>query len=351
MNLSCVLIFALSDPISCTTCLMNHSRPLGTLGFKHRMSSSDSEEETRLPPRPAEDSDDDSGDEKPKVLTRAAAGAGPAKAAAGSDDDDDSSDDDVAAVPVRRPGAQGDSGSDSDGDSDTEAKVPQRRQVALWVPIDYDAMTEEEFYELLKEKTREQRLEEKRMADENARQQQERAKALEPFIDDQTTGYSYQTMLQRIFQELRANNPELGDGTNKKVKLPVPKIEKSGSKKTALTNFRVMCQAMNRPMELVKDFIEKHLTTTSSVDANDCLIVKIQNVKQLQIEAVFQKYVEEFCQCGNCGGIETDLTRDPSSRLWIMKCKTCQAGRTVQAASGATYQATTTKRSRLRNKI
>lgn len=295
----------------------------------------------------AEDDDDD--EASPAPIGRRGA---PHRQESGNSDESDGDDDKPA---VRHPKAHNDdsdeSGSDDDAGAPTDGAV---RQVALWVPINYDDMTDEDFEKLLKSKTRAERTLEKKdfeerraMGDDVGGGEEE---PLEQFTDH-SGGYTYSELLTRVLAQLRQNNPELGEGASQRIKLPVPKIEKNGKKKTALTNFRDMAKAMGRPMEDVKDFIEKHLTTQGSLDANDCLILKYQNMRQPQVEAMFNKYIEQFVRCNMCGKIETDLTKDASSRLWVLKCRRCKASRTVQAPTNATYQAQTTKRAAIRRRL
>lgn len=297
----------------------------------------------------------DSDDDKP-TQQRAVRGGRRAQAKDESESDSDS-DDDAAPAPRRGGGRAAKSDTDdtdTDEDAGDSAPVERKRQVQLWLPINYDDMSQDTFYDLLKEKSRQNRQEEKRMAEQQAENNKgEAEEPIESFIDesnidvDDCKGYKYSEMLQRIYTELRAKNPELGDGSHKRVKLPVPKTEKASTKTTALSNFKEMCKAMNRDMDHVKDFIEKELTTSTSVDGNFCLIMKVRNVKAMQIEHVFQKYVEEYCQCGNCGGIDTLLEKNPVNRLWVLKCKSCKASRTVQAAANATYKAQIGRRKHL----
>eukprot|EP01084_Bolivina_argentea_P089026 160725_1 len=243
------------------------------------MSSSDSDSDSRRKPartRPVKAADSDSSDSEDDTRKRAVVrgGRGAGRVQAKDDSDDSDSDEDTPNVPAQRRQAQRKANSDSDTDSDSDDEAgaaaggSQRRQVQLWLPINYDDMTQDSFYELLKEKSRQSRQEEKGAAEQQAENNKGEAEEPVEFFIDETNiaadgcrGYKYSEMLQRIYTELRLKNPELGDG-HKRVKLPVPKTEKASTKTTALSNFKEMCKAMGRDMDHVKDFIEKELTTS-----------------------------------------------------------------------------------------
>merc|ERR1711991_653881 len=212
--------------------------------------------------------------------------------------------------------------------------------------IDYDNMSEDQFVAHLKAQTKAQRLEEKRRVAER-KELQEDDDADEDKHFDGTPAYSYQFMLDRVLDICHRNNPELAK--TERIRLPLPKIERVGSKRTAYINFNDTCLALNRTQKELKDYIEKTLTVQSSIDVNNCLILKYQGAKVSQFEKLIGKYVEEYVKCRACGRINTRLNRDSSSRLLLMNCKDCGANRYIQVAGGATFKAQTTKRSRQRN--
>jgi translation initiation factor 2 subunit 2 len=140
----------------------------------------------------------------------------------------------------------------------------------------------------------------------------------------------------------KRNNPELSQSD--RIKLPMPKIDRLGSKRTVLLNFKDICSALNRSIDDVKDYIEKTLTTQGSLNEDGCLILRYQNAKVTTFEKLMVKYVDEFVKCSACGRIHTELEKESSSRLLVMKCKDCKASRYIQVAGSATYKAQTGKR-------
>ena len=301
-------------------------------------------------PAKAADSDDD------EVTVRrpgaaAAGGARPKPAKPASDSD---SDHDAAAprlVRVAGGAAYADPAA-AGGSADDAAEEEEHKGVVHCPEYDYDTMTEEAFSALLKQFSRPQRakqIADRNAADKAAEEVAERgAGAAEERQLDRTPGYKYDWMLGRVLDICRASNPDAGNAD--RIKLPMPKIERGGAKKTAFTNFAEVCKALGRSMEEVKDFVEKHLTTQSSIDSNNVLMIRIVNAKTSAFERLLHNYVEQFCRCNACGKINTELTRDPSSRLQLLICRNCQATRYIHAAGAATYQAQTTRRARIRAK-
>lgn len=298
--------------------------------------SDDDEPVVRRPAKPAaadSDSDDDAVVRKP-----------PAKAARKPAADDDSDDEPVVAKPARHvdPGSID---TDSDEDDAVTTAKPGRSSGPLVDLIDYDAMNTAAFLEHLKKQTKRQRMAEKKeVADRKAEAAADQDEHDCHF--DGKSAYTYRAMLDRIMDICRDKNPD--SSTAERIRLPMPRIERSGSKKTALTNFKELCHALGRTQDEVKDFIEKTLTVQSSVDGNNCLIMKYQNAKIHTFEKLLDKYVEEYVKCRACGKIQTDLEKEPQTRLLKIVCRNCKAHRYVQAANNATFKATTTKRSRLR---
>jgi translation initiation factor 2 subunit 2 len=221
--------------------------------------------------------------------------------------------------------------------------------------IEYDDMTTELFLAHLSSQTKRQRMAEKAAVADRKKAAAADAAGSSTAGDeaerkfDGSQGMSYNYMLERIMATCRQNNPTLA--RSERVQLMMPRVERSGAKKTALTNFKQLCHALNRTQEEVKDFIDKYLTSTSSVDSNTCLIIKIVNGKTSQFERMLEKYVEQYVKCNSCGQINTELHREASTRLQLLTCNGCKASRYTQAVGGATYQAQTTKRARMRAKV
>jgi translation initiation factor 2 subunit 2 len=162
--------------------------------------------------------------------------------------------------------------------------------------------------------------------------------------DDTAEGYRYNAMLTRLFEALNRNNE--GSAMTERNQLPVPILERMGKKKTVIANFGRICEAFHRPMEDVKDFIEKELSIRGNLDSNNALILKFEIRKQTDFDRVLIKYLDEYVKCNSCHRIDTTLTKD--GRRLELRCNVCTATRTVTAAGSATFSAQIEKRSRQR---
>ncbi|EKF27327.1 translation initiation factor, putative [Trypanosoma cruzi marinkellei] len=252
--------------------------------------------------------------------------------------------------------------------------------------ITYDNYTANDLYILLKRITR-QEVERRMIEHEQLRQKQQRVPQVERFLDatfktginsnsnsnsntnntnnnanssgigiggnnnnnnNKTTeegcGYNYSVMLRRLFFALNRNKES--SAMTERNRLPEPKLEKIGKKKVIITNFGRICQAFNRPIQDVKDYIEKELSVGGNLDSNDALILKYEIQKSTAFDNILYKYLDEFVKCNSCHKIDTTLTKE--GRRMELRCNWCTATRTVQAVGSATYSAQVGKRSKAR---
>jgi translation initiation factor 2 subunit 2 len=221
--------------------------------------------------------------------------------------------------------------------------LPQNTSV-----VDYDQLTYDQFLAQLRRSTKDECLAQAaaRVKSSTETATADATRALESF-PDLSGGYSYSMLLDRVYEELHLKNPHLSGGEAARAQLPQPSIEKHGAKKTAVANFQAICDAMHRTLEEVKDYIDKELSTQSALDANNCLLLKLQNVKGQQFENVVLKYVGEFVKCNSCRSIDTVLVKDADRRMLLLRCNNCKAERNVKSSSQG-YKAETGKRSKAR---
>merc|ERR1711906_63503 len=95
---------------------------------------------------------------------------------------------------------------------------------------------------------------------------------------------------------------------------------------------------MERSPEHVMAFFFAELGTDGNMDGNQRLIIRGKYVPKY-IESLLRKYVVEYVTCEMCRSPDTELTRDPATRLNFCKCLDCGSSRSVaQISSG--YHAT-----------
>ncbi|KAL9651683.1 hypothetical protein ABK040_009298 [Willaertia magna] len=142
--------------------------------------------------------------------------------------------------------------------------------------------------------------------------------------------YKYTELLERMYQTLKKNNPELGGGKKKAIKVKTPQVARDGPKKTVLINFTEICANLHRAEQHVLDYIFVELGTTGNLDGSNRLVIK-GVFKDKDVENLLRKYINEYVVCRICGSLDTRLNRDPNTRLSSIVCTNCQASRTVQA--------------------
>eukprot|EP01061_Rhynchopus_euleeides_P012685 TRINITY_DN223_c0_g1_i1.p5 TRINITY_DN223_c0_g1~~TRINITY_DN223_c0_g1_i1.p5 ORF type:complete len:146 (+),score=55.56 TRINITY_DN223_c0_g1_i1:714-1151(+) len=130
---------------------------------------------------------------------------------------------------------------------------------------------------------------------------------------------------------IQSSNPQLG--VNQKTKIRPPTVQRDGTKKVAFTNFAEICKSLNRPQEHLFNFIKTELGTTGNIDGSYNLILK-GRLTSKHIEGLLRKYIEAYVTCGMCKSVDTNLVKDPHTRLTTLACNQCGASRTVQSITG-----------------
>lgn len=153
---------------------------------------------------------------------------------------------------------------------------------------------------------------------------------------DHRAEYTYDELLDRVVDILHSNNPDLVD--KKRRTLKPPQLTRVGTKKTLWVNFQEICTMMQRPADHVFQFFMAELGTEGSIDGNQRLVIRGKYVPKY-IESLLKKYIAEYVTCHGCRCINTELTKDSSTRLQFVSCKDCGADRSV-AAIRTGYHAT-----------
>lgn len=134
-------------------------------------------------------------------------------------------------------------------------------------------------------------------------------------------------LLDRVFNILKQNNPELA-GEKKKYTIVPPSIHREGNKKTIFANVAEISKRLHRPAEHVIQFLFAELGTTGSIDGSQRLIIK-GRFQQKQIENVLRRYIVEYVTCKTCKSPNTIMTKD--NRLYFNTCEHCGSTRSVSA--------------------
>nr|XP_061803511.1 eukaryotic translation initiation factor 2 subunit 2-like isoform X2 [Nerophis lumbriciformis] len=139
--------------------------------------------------------------------------------------------------------------------------------------------------------------------------------------------YTYDELLNRVFNIMREKNPDMVAGEKRKFVMKPPQVVRVGTKKTSFVNFTDICKF-------------------GSIDGNNQLVIK-GRFQQKQIENVLRRYIKEYVTCHTCRSPETILQKD--TRLYFLQCETCHSRCSV-ASIKTGFQAVTGKRAQLRAK-
>jgi translation initiation factor 2 subunit 2 len=157
----------------------------------------------------------------------------------------------------------------------------------------------------------------------------------------------YPELLERVYNQLRANNPDLIQ--RKRHVMKPPQIMRIGTSKTLWVNFPDICAMMKRKAEHVFTFFLAELGTTGSIDGNKRFVIKGKYMPQY-IESLLRKYISEYVTCQLCRQPDTTITRDPTSRLYFVKCESCGGTRSVAQIQKGFHATAKGERRAARNK-
>lgn len=94
--------------------------------------------------------------------------------------------------------------------------------------------------------------------------------------------------------------------------------------RTTVSNFIMMCQAINRSSESdirhIKNFLENDMRISTSLDGGNNLVI-VGRIKNIDFQKCFTRYFEQFVQCKSCKSQVTSVVR--RDRLWYIKCDRC----------------------------
>lgn len=91
---------------------------------------------------------------------------------------------------------------------------------------------------------------------------------------DATQDLKYPQLLERFFQILNDNHPDLMSNGAKSYKIPPPQCLREGNKKTIFANIAEICKRMKRSDEHVTSYLFAELGTSGSVDGSRRLVIK-----------------------------------------------------------------------------
>lgn len=164
--------------------------------------------------------------------------------------------------------------------------------------------------------------------------------------EDDMREYTYEELLSRVFDIMRAKNPNMVEGGKRKFVMKPPQVVRVGTKRTSFVNFTDICKILHRQPKHLLAFLLAELGTSGTVDGTNQLIIK-GKFQQKHIENVLKRYIKEYVTCHTCRSPETILHKE--TRLFFLQCETCGSRCSVVSIKSG-FQAVTTKRARMKNK-
>lgn len=127
----------------------------------------------------------------------------------------------------------------------------------------------------------------------------------------------YEQLLNEAYKEMKA--PE---SNGQRFEIPKVRGHFEGNK-TILTNFFQIASYLRRDPEQFQKFILKELAVSGQKDS-DRLVLN-RKVPSARINEKIEQYAKEFVICKECGKPDTELVRDPHTRVTFLHCLACGA--------------------------
>ncbi|EHB04299.1 Eukaryotic translation initiation factor 2 subunit 2 [Heterocephalus glaber] len=134
--------------------------------------------------------------------------------------------------------------------------------------------------------------------------------------------YTYEELLNRVFNNMREKNPDMIAGEKRKFVMKPPQVVRVGTKKTSFVTFTDICKLLHHQPKHLLAFLLAEMGTTGSIDGNNQLVIK-GRFQQKQIKNVLRSYIKEYVTCHTCRSLDTILQKD--TRLYFLQCETCHS--------------------------
>jgi translation initiation factor 2 subunit 2 len=133
-------------------------------------------------------------------------------------------------------------------------------------------------------------------------------------------------LLNRIQEAIKS---QMGDdsASASNFRLIEPRCTRTRTKSTWL-NFADQAKALNRDTQHILNYFMSELGCDGTIGANEEMILT-GGYQAKNFLRLIRKYIEDFVKCKDCKGYVTEIEKDPKTRLRFLKCKKCQASRTV----------------------
>lgn len=130
---------------------------------------------------------------------------------------------------------------------------------------------------------------------------------------------TYETLLDEAYKKIKKVNLDTFGN-----RFEIPKIEGHfEGRKTILTNFFQIASYLRRNPEHFQKFMLKELAASGQKEG-DRLVLNIK-VPSAKINQKIEQYAKEFVLCKECKKPDTELIKEPDSRVTFIHCLACGA--------------------------
>ena len=143
---------------------------------------------------------------------------------------------------------------------------------------------------------------------------------------DNNLKFSYEFLLNRIYNIMKENNP---NSSSDRLKIPNIKVNITGKDRSCWVNLGKVAESLNRDIESLFKYVLSELGIEGTIGGDNQANFKAK-VSQTSIEKVLTKYINDYVRCPNCKSFKTILKKDQSTRLLQKFCENCKSVKTVQ---------------------
>lgn len=132
-----------------------------------------------------------------------------------------------------------------------------------------------------------------------------------------TFNYTEEELFDRCYQLI---NDKKGTCYQKKQKI-TPIFEKQG-RKTQITNFREICEILDRKMDDFQTFLQDELSIQSSITESGAILLN-KMYQPKQVNPTLDKYVKCRVCCSQCKSLNTLLKKE--GKITFLECTVCRS--------------------------
>jgi translation initiation factor 2 subunit 2 len=136
-------------------------------------------------------------------------------------------------------------------------------------------------------------------------------------MEDSNISYTRDYLVKRAYQSLSKRE-------RKKNKFIEPNIIVK-DRKTYITNFDIFCKSINRDKYIVKQYIDKETTISSSLLCESTQLKIDSSLKPSHVKNIITIYIKLYILCQECKSSDTELLH--KNRLLFTFCNYCKSER------------------------